>query len=422
MTLLRAVLLSVAAFACEPAFAQSCNTDGRSIALVLDASGSMNARLPNGETRIEVAKRAIKGVAALVPAQAQISLRLYGAQSPSAQKNCNDTNLAVPFGRANAAGAAIAASVDAAKAQGYTPIAASLDQAAGDFPADAKDRVMVLVSDGKETCQGDPVLAARALAAKGITVHTIGFIVDTAARMQLQGIAAATGGTYFDAPVGPELPDRLKSALSACKKTVVALPAKPQPGRLRMTAAGVTHSIFDASTGARVGSLDRATHEVPLPAGIYEVQFGPGRWKGIEVKPGERTVIEPAALRLEHRVNRVFVVDSETKESFGNMDAANAELVVMPGIYDLVFGKDLTWPYVKLDGGKKTVLQPPRVTIGVKWEKRARIVTPDGREVWRFDAMNRRAAMPPGDYVVEIDDHKIPFAGAEGEHLEVKPQ
>jgi hypothetical protein len=28
---------------------------------VLDASGSMNARPPNGETRIEVARRAVKG-------------------------------------------------------------------------------------------------------------------------------------------------------------------------------------------------------------------------------------------------------------------------------------------------------------------------------------------------------------------------
>ena len=75
----------------------------------------------------------------------------------------------------------------------------------------------MLVSDGKETCQGDPVVAAKALAAKGITVHTVGFIVDTAARGQLQAIARATGGTYFDAPVGPELPDTLKSALNACK-------------------------------------------------------------------------------------------------------------------------------------------------------------------------------------------------------------
>jgi len=185
--------------------AQSCNTADRSVLLILDASGSMLARLPNGESRIEIARRAIKGVAAQVPAQAQLSLRLYGAQSAARQKNCQDTNVAVPFGPAGAASGAIAVAVDGANAQGYTPIAYSLQEAAKDFPAVAKERVIVLVSDGKETCQGDPAVAAKALAASGITVHTIGFIVDTAARGQLQAIARATGGSYFDAPVGPEL-------------------------------------------------------------------------------------------------------------------------------------------------------------------------------------------------------------------------
>ena len=56
------------------------------------------------------------------------------------------------------------------------------EQAANDFPAGAKERVVVLVSDGKETCQGDPAVAAKALAAKGITAHTVGFVVDSTAR------------------------------------------------------------------------------------------------------------------------------------------------------------------------------------------------------------------------------------------------
>src|SRR5215208_4391197 len=223
------LLLSLAAIAlAAPAWAQTCNSANRSVLLILDASGSMNAKLPNGETRIAVAKRAVKGVAGFIPAQAQLSLRMYGAQSPTQQKNCQDTHVAVPFGPAAASSGAITAAVDAAKAQGYTPIAFSLGQAANDFPADAKERVIVLVSDGKETCQGDPVVVAKALAAKGITVHTVGFVVDTAARGQLQAIARATGGSYFDAPLGPELPDTLKAALNACKARVVTLPPNPK--------------------------------------------------------------------------------------------------------------------------------------------------------------------------------------------------
>jgi hypothetical protein len=40
----------------QPAIAET----GRSIALVLDASGSMNAQLPEGTTRIDAAKAAVR--------------------------------------------------------------------------------------------------------------------------------------------------------------------------------------------------------------------------------------------------------------------------------------------------------------------------------------------------------------------------
>jgi hypothetical protein len=404
------------------AFSQGCNTADRAVLLVLDASGSMNARLPNGETRFAAAKRAIKGAALSVPGQAQLSLRVYGAQSPARDKDCSDSRSAVPFAAANAAAAAIAGSVDGAKAQGYTPIAHTLEQAAGDFPPDVKERVIVLVSDGKETCRGDPAVASKALAARGITIHTIGFVVDTAARMQLENIARATGGSYFDAPLGSELPDTLKSALAACKRRVVPLPPKPKPGKLRTTSAVHSHAVFNSESGQRAGVLDRVTHEIALPAGTYEVEFGPSRWKAIEIRPGETTTIQPGLLRLENRAGVVRVVDSETAEEFGQFDAASPSVTLMPGLYDLKFGK-AEWRFVKVDGGKTTSLKPAQVRIarGSKWQN-ARVTTREGTEVFRFDAVTWNAVLPPGDYVIEVDGNRTPFPAKEGDDLEVKPQ
>jgi hypothetical protein len=407
--------------------AQTCNTANRSVLLILDASGSMNAKLPNGETRIAVAQRAIKGVAGFIPAQAQLSLRMYGAQSPASQKNCQDTNLAVPFGPASASGGAITTTVDGVKAQGYTPIAYSLEQAANDFPADAKERVIVLVSDGKETCQGDPAVAAKALAGKGLTVHTVGFIVDTAARGQLQAIARITGGSYFDAPVGPELPDTLRSALNACKKTVVALPAKQQPGKLRTTSATwlASHAVLNAETGQKVGEFNSSHREISLPAGIYEVKFGPASWKGIEVRPGETTTIDPGVLKVEVSNPAVHVnaavVDSETGEKHGGFTPMSNSVTVMPGVYDLRFAKT-EWRYIKVDGGKTVTVRPATVILaeGLQWKK-ARVTTQDGKEVADFNVMRTVAALPPGDYIVEVDGNKLPFPATEGEVLEVKP-
>jgi hypothetical protein len=393
--------------------------------MILDASGSMNAKLPDGETRIAVAKRAVNGVATFIPAEARLSLRLYGAQSPRAEKNCRDTNLVVPFGTASANAGAIAAVVGGIEAQGYTPIAFALEQAANDFPADAKERVIVLVSDGKETCQGDPVVAAKALAAKGITVHAVGFIVDTAARGQLQAIAKATGGSYFDAPVGPELPDTLKSALNACKKQVVKLPAKPEPGKLRTASATwlSSHAVINAETGEKVGAFNSAKMELTLPAGIYEVKFGPASWKGIEVRPGEITTIEPGVLEVVSSVQfNANIFDSETGEKHGNFTPMKTSVTLMPGVYDISLSKT-EWRFIKVDGGKITMLRPAAVILaaGLKWKK-AQVTTQDGKQVADFHAMRTQAALPPGDYLVEVDGNKFPFPATEGEVFEVKPE
>jgi hypothetical protein len=413
----------IAAWSPPAAWAQSCNTADRSVLLILDASGSMNARLPNGESRIDVAKRAIKGVAGFIPAQAQIALRMYGAQSAARQKNCQDTHVAVPFGPAQSGTGAIATAADGVKAQGYTPIAYSLDQAANDFSTDAKERVIVLVSDGKETCQGDPVLAAKALMAKRITVHTVGFVVDTAARGQLQNIARTTGGSYFDAPVGPELPDTLKKAFEACKQRVATIPPKPQPGKLRTTSATWlrSHAVINAETSQKVGTLDSSNRELTLPAGVYEVKFGPAGWKGIEVRPGQTTTIEPGEIKLEP-TGGATVLDSETGEKHGSMDRMSSAVTVMPGVYDVHMGKT-KWTFVKVDGGKTTTLRPVQINLDndLKWEK-ARVTTADGNEVFRFDRVTWHATLAPGDYIVEVNGNKIPFNAAEGEVLDVKPQ
>ena len=79
-----------------------------------------------------------------------------------------------------------------------------------------------------------------------------------------------------------------------------------------------------------------------------EVQFGPSRWKGIEVKAGEVTTINPGEVVLNPTAG-AEVIDSETGESFGRFDAANLRVTVMPGLYDLKFRR-ITWRYLKNDG------------------------------------------------------------------------
>ena len=404
-----------------PVAAQECNTGDRSVALILDASGSMWAKLPSGETRIAAAQKAVKGVAGLVDPKAQLSLRVYGAKSPAKDKNCQDSHVAVPFGPAGQLAPAVAKAVDQVKAQGFTPIAYSLDQAASDFPSTAKERAIVLVSDGKETCQGDPIVTAKALAAKGVAIHTIGYAVDTAAKMQLEGIARASGGKYFDAPGGAELAATLKAALNACKEEVK--PQSNKPGTLRTTKSEWlgSHPVTNSETGQKVGELMSNRRQITVPAGIYEVKFGKASWKGIEVRAGETTTIDPGVIHMKSLSSGTgaYVRDSETGAEHGYLTTQNVKAVVIPGVYDVFIGK-LNWPFVKVDGGQTVMLEPVivRSERGLGYNDTVKVLL-DGKEVASLNFAAKSATLPPGEYVVVVNGKETPFPATKGgeEHV-----
>ena len=100
----------------------------------------------------------------------------------------------------------------------------------------------------------------------------------------------------------------------------------------------------------------------------------------------------------------------------------STSVTVMPGVYDVLFAKT-QWRFIKIDGGKTLTVRPAAVILadGVK-RGAARVTTQDGEEVARFDAVTSRVALPPGDYIVEVDGNKLPFPAAEGDVFEVQPQ
>ncbi|MEZ4938858.1 MAG: VWA domain-containing protein [Crocinitomicaceae bacterium] len=151
------------------------------ILFIFDASNSMNGKWQES-TRLEVAKKllastvdSLKGIPNL-----EIGLRIYGHQSPvtATFQDCNDTKLEVPFGPNNHDLAK--ATIKNIKAKGTTPIALSLEAAAGDFPNKESRNVIVLITDGVEACGKDPCRIAMALRAKGINVKpfVVGLGID----------------------------------------------------------------------------------------------------------------------------------------------------------------------------------------------------------------------------------------------------
>ena len=177
----------------------------KAVEIVVDASRSMWGRM-HGEPKMSVAKNILQDVSYWFPDDLDLALRAYGSTSPSDNNNCADSALLVPFAARNRE--PIRQAISGLRPLGQTPIAYALNQAGRDFGSQSDDRAVVLVTDGIESCGGDPVQAARELREQGITVHVIGFGLGSAADedwASLQAIASASGGHYVTAGSAEEL-------------------------------------------------------------------------------------------------------------------------------------------------------------------------------------------------------------------------
>jgi hypothetical protein len=325
----------------------------------------------------------------------------------------------VPFGSLGSARSKITSSASQVKAQGFTPITKVITLAASDFPPTTSgERTIVLVSDGKETCEGDPCAAARALAKAhaGLVIHTVGFGVDDAARLQLRCIARATRGTYFDAENAGDLTKALGMAAIAKMQTLE--PEKKGGGYLQIKQADPGgHDVTEADTGKRVETISSVKPKVNLPAGIYNVVFGSATWKSVEVKNGETTVLEPGVLQLNGGAMAGHdVLDSETGVRHGMIMSIKNTITLMPGLYDVTFG-GAVWPVVTVNSGKVTVLNAGTIEVAGARITGHKIFGADGKQIGEVTSMANSMSLPPGKYAIEIGGKKESFALAEGQEL-----
>jgi len=199
----------------------------QSIVFILDASNSMNKPLDNG-SRLDAAKAALIDLWQTLPSDTNVGLYLFGHRVGKAdrQASCQDIEDLFPI-RAfdDATRADMIAAVKDVQAKGLTPLADVLVQASKDLSSAPGDHTIILVSDGEETCGGDPLVVAQMLATMDppIVLHIIGLDVDPAVRESLTGMAESTGGSYYHVSQAQDL----ISALTAATK-VEQKPAKSE--------------------------------------------------------------------------------------------------------------------------------------------------------------------------------------------------
>jgi hypothetical protein len=186
---------------------------GVAVEILLDTSGSMLEDTQGGR-RIDVAKDVLTNlVTRTLPAGVPTALRIF---KPG--KGSCESKLLAPLAPLDPA--AMAARVEGLKLnkRTKTPIAATLQQVAGDLGSAEGLRIIVLITDGEESCGGDPAAVIRELVAQGldVRVNIVGFdIDDEGLRAEIEEWARLGNGQAFDATGAEELEASIGAALAA---------------------------------------------------------------------------------------------------------------------------------------------------------------------------------------------------------------
>lgn len=160
------------------------------ITLVCDVSGSMNSYIDTGETKLAAAKEAAKTIVDTTASWAANYEDNYGIGvvmfSDTAQ-SVTIPHVDYPY---------IKDCIDTIGNGGGTCIYSGIDVGIMQLQSvKSPNKVMILMTDGQDSAESESLESARAAAAEGITIFTIGFGDDVDEEL-LQEIAAIAGGEY----------------------------------------------------------------------------------------------------------------------------------------------------------------------------------------------------------------------------------
>jgi Ca-activated chloride channel family protein len=443
---LRALALSLALALTASAASAASAAPASDLVLILDASGSMWGQV-GGEAKIAGARRVLGSLIDGLDAGRPVGLIAYGHRR---EADCADIEQVAPLAPLDAA--ALRAAVENLQPKGKTPLTAALERGFAALAGRPPGGTVVLVTDGLETCGGDPCAAVRAARAAGaeFVLHVIGFDVAKEDVSSLECAAQAGGGLYLAAADAGELAAALDRA---------AAPAAPADGALSVKAVA-DGALLDVSievTGAAGADVaagrtyrDPATNPrlLPLPAGEYQVEVaalgiagesvrrftveiakGATVEREVDFSTGELVLGVTRNGALSDAVYQVFPPGSKKAAATGRTyrDAQHNPAVVRltAGDYEIEVGS------VEIEGRPKVVLGrvtvPPRgqvrldhefasgtLVLGVRRGDRlvdatvairgAAGAVASGRTYDQPASNPKSFVLPPGEYTVEVNE------------------
>lgn len=243
--------------------------------LVLDASGSMWQRIGNKE-KILIAREVVGEILDDWEPGTELGVVAYGHRRKG---DCDDIETVVPVGPVDVE--TIRRTVNRIQPKGKTPLSAAVLKAAQDLRYTEEKATVILISDGKETCGMNPCSVGEELEKSGVdfTAHVIGFDISEEEREQLQCLAQATGGQYFDAREAEELKVALSQAVEQVKIQPDQVVAVLTQGASPLNRSDIEWQAKPAAGGQTLsGSGVRLT--LPPGSGAYTVSARLGQAQG----------------------------------------------------------------------------------------------------------------------------------------------
>jgi hypothetical protein len=226
-----------------------------------------------------------------------VGVRIFGSAKPVSENDCSDTTLLYPVSEPN---------LDRLKEvladlipQGESPLGASLSAAAQDFPPmTGVDQMIVLITDGVDTCDADPCQIARDIHIKNpqTSIQVIGFDLSQSDAEKVRCIADESDGKFYLARNEEELRKSLDEAINSKipynLRLATTVGATPIPVSITIYKSGTNKIIkSDTSFGTKLISLPSGTYDILVEYTASPEFKKPSKMiKGVEIL--ERTKVE----------------------------------------------------------------------------------------------------------------------------------
>ncbi len=400
------------------------SAQSKRILFLVDASGSM-AEKWGSKSKYEIAISTLAEIMDSILQEnpdVEFALRLYGHQSPKPEQNCEDTRLELPFGKHSKS--KVLSLVEKYTPQGWTPIAYSLLQAMNDFPDYETPNSIILITDGEETCEGDPCAVVLELQKRRISfkpfVIGMGVPEDIAKKLKCIGYyRQANSRSDFEVVVS----STVKQVLNRTTVQVNLLNAAGEPVETDVAITFLdafthepkyhfVHSLVEGLPDTLeidpTGKYDVIVHTVP-PRRKDNIELVPGRHNVIAIKTpqGSLTVSMKSSLAGQYRC---IIRDRDHRQTLF-IQEMNSTVKYIAGVYDIEI---LTLPPLRYDNypikaGASHSIEVPPPGIAELIPKRPYIVAiftvKDGKPYekvieWESLSKDVSIALLPGKYML----------------------